>query len=55
MIKEMSLDTHHHHHAKPDYNRAFAIGVSLNSITAWFFVSGKDHDRPCMQSINCAE
>jgi len=26
----MNRDTHHHHHAKPDYNRAFAIGVSLN-------------------------
>lgn len=23
---------HHHHHAPPDYNRAFAIGVSLNVV-----------------------
>ncbi|KAA9131413.1 cation transporter [Marinihelvus fidelis] len=31
---------HHHHHHAPDYNRAFAIGVSLNlvfvAVEAWF-------------------
>ena len=44
-----------------------AIGVVINSVTAWFFISGKDHDlntfqiergdgeRSCMQSGNCAE
>jgi len=26
----MNRESHHHHHAEPDYNRAFAIGVVLN-------------------------
>jgi len=28
----MNHSTDHHHHAKPDYNRAFAVGVALNII-----------------------
>ena len=28
----MNHDSRHHHHAAPDYNRAFAIGVALNII-----------------------
>ena len=29
----MNRDTHrHHHHAAPDYNRAFAVGVVLNVV-----------------------
>jgi cobalt-zinc-cadmium efflux system protein len=36
---------HHHHHAKPDYNRAFAVGVVLNVVFVvveafYGFVSG---------------
>ncbi len=28
----MNQEAHHHHHARPDYNRAFAVGVALNII-----------------------
>lgn len=28
----MKRETHHHHHVKTDYNRAFAVGVALNVI-----------------------
>jgi hypothetical protein len=39
----MSLHPHHHHdHAAPDYNRAFAIGVVLNVV----FVAGMGRQLP---------
>jgi Co/Zn/Cd efflux system component len=54
----MNRASHHHHqHEKPDYNRAFMVGVALNVIFVVIevFYEHGDEDHACMQSNHCAE